>query len=495
VAFRPAARPTTRAIRLAHFYRAAWGKLAQTLSHGINSYHGSSYLTISVGNRYGDRTPNFHYISDFIHHLSAPIPTAGRRIERRSVHGFSGRGVQGQDQGTRQDNIALYRRTDPGSGGVVPPRGYLKRMREVARENGILFIADEVVTAFGRVGHWFASQDVFGIEPDMIVSAKGLTSGYLPLGVTIYSDAIHEAISQPGPEVWFAHGFTYSGHPVCCAAALKNIEIIEREDLLAHARKVGDHFERRLKELEALRIVGEARGMRMMMCVEFVADKATKAHLPDEINISKRISNECEARATGAADGPSRCDRRPDAVDQGGHFLVDTLGGREDARPGERRHAAALVAAYSARRQLDRRQKNVFGAVGHVDLAADLDGAELLRQCQRLVISRRHRQDQAVDTPVFCPGGETAHRLMAETASAPRREDRIADLDRQAGFAQGGELHGQVMAIERAQNFSVSSARWLDRPGAEGGIGAQLIETQLGHPVFLEPDIGNAEAE
>jgi adenosylmethionine-8-amino-7-oxononanoate aminotransferase len=212
---------------------------------------------------------------------------------------------------------------------VVPPRGYLKRMREVAGENGILFIADEVVTAFGRVGHWFASQDVFGIEPDMIVSAKGLTSGYLPLGVTIYSDAIHEAISQPGPEVWFAHGFTYSGHPVCCAAALKNIEIIEREDLLAHARKVGDHFERRLKELEALRIVGEARGMRMMMCVEFVADKATKAHLPDEINISKRISNLCEERGLlvrpmGHLDVMSP----PLTLSiKEADFLVDTLGG------------------------------------------------------------------------------------------------------------------------------------------------------------------------
>jgi adenosylmethionine-8-amino-7-oxononanoate aminotransferase len=288
------------AIRLAHFYHARRGQSSrQHIISRLNSYHGSTYLTISVGNRSGDRTPNFHYIGDFIHHLSAPYPY--RRPEGLSEDQFTDHLVEefkAKIVELGPDNIAAFI-AEPiqGSGGVVtPPRGYLKRMWEVAKENGILFIADEVVTAFGRLGHWFAARDVFGIEPDMIVSAKGLTSGYLPLGVTIYSDAVHEAISRPGPDVWFAHGFTYSGHPVCCAAALKNIEIIEREDLLVHARKVGDHFERRLKELEALRLVGEVRGMRLMMCVEFVADKATKAHLPDEINISKRISNLCEER-------------------------------------------------------------------------------------------------------------------------------------------------------------------------------------------------------
>ena len=85
---------------------------------------------------------------------------------------------------------------------------------------------------FGRIGHWFASQDEFGIEPDILVCAKGLTSGYLPLGATLYSDGIHEAISAPGNDAWFTHGFTYSGHPVCCAAALENIRIIEEEGLL-----------------------------------------------------------------------------------------------------------------------------------------------------------------------------------------------------------------------------------------------------------------------
>jgi putrescine aminotransferase len=288
------------AIRLAHFYHARRGEPGRRhIISRRNSYHGSTYLGISLGNRDGDRTPYFHYIHDFIHHLSAPYPY--RRPEGMSEAQFTDHLV---DEFRRKiselgpKNIAAFI-AEPiqASGGVVvPPDGYLRRMREVARQHGILFIADEVVTGFGRLGHWFASQDVFGIEPDMIVSAKGLTSGYLPLGATIYSDAIHESISQPGPDVWFAHGFTYSGHPVSCAAANKNIEIIERDGILENAREVGDYFEKRLKELEALRIVGQVRGKRLMMCTEYVADKKTKAKLPEDVDIGRRISKLCQER-------------------------------------------------------------------------------------------------------------------------------------------------------------------------------------------------------
>ena len=184
-----------------------------------------------------------------------------------------------------------------GAGGVVPPpAGYLPRMREVLARHGILYISDEVVTGFGRIGHWFASYDEYGIEPDILVSAKGLTSGYLPLGATLYSDKIHEAISAPDPDAWFTHGFTYSGHPVCCAAALTNIEIIERENLLGNARTVGDYFESRLRELGSLPIVGDVRGRRFMMCVEYVCDKSTREPFAEAANISRRIAQHCESR-------------------------------------------------------------------------------------------------------------------------------------------------------------------------------------------------------
>jgi adenosylmethionine-8-amino-7-oxononanoate aminotransferase len=176
----------------------------------------------------------------------------------------------------------------------VPPEGYLKRMWEVCQRHDILFIADEVVTSFGRLGHWFASWDEFGVQPDMICTAKGLTSGYVPLGALIISDRMWDAMATDGSR-WFTAGFTYSGHPVSCAAGLKNIEIMEREDLLGQAARVGSYFETRLGMLEALPLVGQVRGRKLMLCVENVADKATKRLLPDEANESKRISNAAEA--------------------------------------------------------------------------------------------------------------------------------------------------------------------------------------------------------
>jgi adenosylmethionine-8-amino-7-oxononanoate aminotransferase len=181
------------------------------------------------------------------------------------------------------------------SGGViVPPEGYLRRMWEVCQRHDILFIADEVVTSFGRLGHWFASWDLFGVQPDMICTAKGLTSGYVPLGALIISDRMWAAMAEDGSR-WFTAGFTYSGHPVSCAAGLKNIEIMEREGLLVRADAVGRYFEERMAALADLPLIGDVRGRRLMLCVESVADKGTKAVLPDEANESKRISNAAEA--------------------------------------------------------------------------------------------------------------------------------------------------------------------------------------------------------
>ena len=181
------------------------------------------------------------------------------------------------------------------SGGIIiPPEGYLIRMWQVCQRHDILFIADEVVTAFGRLGHWFASLAEFGVQPDMITSAKGLTSGYIPLGALIFSDRIWAAMAEGGTR-WFTSGLTYSGHPVACAAALKNIEIIEREDLLSNAAKVGSYFETRMQALESLPLVGQVRGRKLMLCVENVADKTTKAPLPDGVNESKRISDVAES--------------------------------------------------------------------------------------------------------------------------------------------------------------------------------------------------------
>ena len=173
----------------------------------------------------------------------------------------------------------------------MPPKGYHQRTHAVCKQYDVLYVSDEVVTAFGRLGHWFASQDVFGFEPDIITCAKGLSSGYLPLGATIYSDEIHEVISEQGKGRYFAQGYTYSGHPVCCAAALKNIEIMERENIFQNAVDVGDYFGEQLNTLTDLPIVGQVRGYRLMQCVEFVSNKETREMFPEEMDIGKVVSD------------------------------------------------------------------------------------------------------------------------------------------------------------------------------------------------------------
>ena len=157
-------------------------------------------------------------------------------------------------------------------------------------------MSDEVVTAFGRLGEWFASDSVFGYTPDIITCAKGMTSGYIPLSANLISDEIYDVISVPQAKgAAFTHGFTYSGHPVSCAVGLKNIEIMERMDLCGHVRKVGKYFEETLKSrLSDLPLVGDVRGSHFMMCVESVANKETKALLDEDITIGNRIAAKCE---------------------------------------------------------------------------------------------------------------------------------------------------------------------------------------------------------
>jgi putrescine aminotransferase len=284
------------AYRLVQYYHACRGNPDK---HHIvarhDSYHGSTQVAMSLGQRSGDRVPEFRYISDHIHHISAPNPyrapdaLAGEAFTDWLVAEFEATIAE-----IGPDRVgAFFAEPIQASGGViVPPAGYLRRMWEVCQRHDILFVADEVVTAWGRLGHWFATEAEFGVIPDVICTAKGLTSGYLPLGAMIVSDRIWQTI---GGDRWFTSGFTYSGHPVCCAAGLKNIEIIENEGLLAHAAEVGTYFEERLGRLAALPIVGDVRGKKLMLCVENVADKATKRLLPDEIDIGRRISDACEA--------------------------------------------------------------------------------------------------------------------------------------------------------------------------------------------------------
>jgi putrescine aminotransferase len=265
----------------------------------VDAYHGTTFASVSIGGKPGDRVPGFWYVDDTIHHLSSP--NHYRHGNGRTEQEFADDLVAEFEQKVAELGpgriAAFFAEPIMGSGGVIlPPADYLQRVRRICADHEIVYVSDEVVTGFGRLGEWFASESVFGIVPDIITSAKGLTSGYLPLGATIVSDRIHDVIAEQGHGRYLAVGYTYSGHPVSCAAALKNIEIIEREGLLEHVKDVGPYFIEQLRTLEDLPMVGQVRGSHLMACVVFVEDKATKRNYPDELDVGKLVANACEPR-------------------------------------------------------------------------------------------------------------------------------------------------------------------------------------------------------
>ncbi|ANP71808.1 aspartate aminotransferase family protein [Cryobacterium arcticum] len=166
------------------------------------------------------------------------------------------------------------------SGGCFPPPpGYFKRVREICDQYDVLLVADEVITAFGRIGNMFAST-TFGIEPDMITCAKGMTSGYSPIGATIVSDRIYEPFKYG--DTAFYHGYTFGGHPVSAAVALANLDIFDEEKLNENVRENSPVFRAELEKLLELPIVGDVRGEGYFFGIELVKDKATKETFSDD---------------------------------------------------------------------------------------------------------------------------------------------------------------------------------------------------------------------
>ncbi|MBT5038624.1 MAG: aminotransferase class III-fold pyridoxal phosphate-dependent enzyme, partial [Rhodospirillaceae bacterium] len=182
-----------------------------------------------------------------------------------------------------------------GAGGVVPPpEGYFQEIQAVLSKYDVLMIADEVITGFGRTGNWFASE-TYGIKPDIMTIAKGLTSGYIPMSGSIISEDIWQVLVNGTPEVGaFAHGYTYSAHPVAAAAAMANLDIMEREDLPANAARMGTYFQNKLKqELAGHPLVGDVRGVALLAGVELVADKANKTPLDMNLKAAPTLGKYC----------------------------------------------------------------------------------------------------------------------------------------------------------------------------------------------------------
>src|SRR5918911_1827881 len=178
-----------------------------------------------------------------------------------------------------------------GAGGViVPPDDYWPKLRQIADKHEVLLLADEGITGFGRTGRWFALGH-WGVEPDLMSFAKGITSAYLPLGGIMVSDRIQQAINTAPPDMKYMHAATYSGHAACCAVGLANLAIIEREGLVERAAQVGGWFQELLRrELEPLASVGQVRGLGMMAAVELVdREKSGSAYYDNAVGLTGRV--------------------------------------------------------------------------------------------------------------------------------------------------------------------------------------------------------------
>jgi len=287
------------AIRFVHFYNNVLGRpRKKMIVSREKAYHGSTYLSATMSGKARDRdwldtaSDLVHFLPDINPSLRPTGMTMELFLEEKINELESSIITLGAER-----TAAFIAEPILASGGVIiPPEGYHQRCLEICHKYDVLYISDEVVTAFGRLGHWFASKEVFGIQPDIITCAKGLTSGYVPMGAFIVSGKIFNSISgERSKDAMFSNGFTYSGHPVSSAAALKNIEIIEKESLLEHVKDVSPHFQKRLHQLRKLPIVGDTRGLGLIGCVEGrIIDSSRPEALSMDHKLGALIDRHCQ---------------------------------------------------------------------------------------------------------------------------------------------------------------------------------------------------------
>jgi 4-aminobutyrate--pyruvate transaminase len=265
------------AIKIARYYWALRGQPEKvTILSRFVGYHGIAMGTLSATGipafwqNFGPRPAGFI-------HLMAPYPY--RNADDPSdddafVDKLAGELEETIAREGARTIAAMIAEPIQGAGGViVPPARYWDRVAEILSANDILLIADEVITGFGRTGQMFGAQ-TYDFQPDIVSIAKGISSGYIPLGTVGVTDEIFQTMLEP--DAMFMHGFTYSGHPVACAVALRNIAILEDEELASNAAEQGAYLLSRLEELSPHQNVGDVRGKGLMLMVEVVKDKASK---------------------------------------------------------------------------------------------------------------------------------------------------------------------------------------------------------------------------
>jgi adenosylmethionine-8-amino-7-oxononanoate aminotransferase len=262
------------------------------------AYHGSTYLSASITGKERDKTA-MDIMRDGVHFLSAPCyfyhPEFATEAE------FCDFLVDELEQKILElgpENIMCFI-AEPvmASGGViVPPADYNYRCWQMVKKHEITYIADEVVTAFGRLGYWFASEKVFGIVPDIIIFAKGVTSGYIPMGGYAVSESFLDSFSGDNAEgCLYSNGYTWGGSPVACAAALASWDIIEKEELLDRVLEIGPYFQQQLQTLQDIPLVGNVRGEGLMAAVEMTIEGRNELDLLEkDYAIGEMVDQHCQ---------------------------------------------------------------------------------------------------------------------------------------------------------------------------------------------------------
>jgi putrescine---pyruvate transaminase len=286
------------AIKTARFYWISQGKPDKIKIIGREfGYHGVTMGAMSATGlssywpMFGGKLPGFLHI---------PSPYPYRYVSDNPATS------QGQAAADELEKVILKEGADTvaailaepvqGAGGlIVPQDDYFPRLREICDKYDVLLISDEVITGFGRTGRWFGLEH-WGVQPDMVSFAKGITSGYVPLGGIGLSDRVFKVLAEAPPERKWMHAFTYSAHPTCCAVGLATLDIIEREGLVEAAAHKGKKLLDGLKQLSGLDAVGDVRGLGLMCGIEFVEDKATKKAFPPARKFGAKVQQECYRR-------------------------------------------------------------------------------------------------------------------------------------------------------------------------------------------------------
>lgn len=281
------------AIKMAWYYQNALGKHnKKKIISRFRGYHGVTIMSGSLtGMEYAHK--GFDMPKDFVIHTDSPHYYS-ESLEDESTEDFVNRILNNLEDlilKESADNIAaMILEPIQGAGGVIiPPEKYLDGVQKLLKKHDILLIVDEVICGFGRTGNMFGS-DTFKINPDMMITAKGLSSGYIPISALLINEKIFQTISEfSSYNNVFGHGYTYSGHPVAAAVALETIKIFKEENIIDHVRKVSKNFIEKTQELNDISIVGNTRSIGLIAGIEIVKDKKDKQYFDKKIGIGALV--------------------------------------------------------------------------------------------------------------------------------------------------------------------------------------------------------------